>query len=143
MISSVVPLSTAHQPLIGAKPGVTVEIAPGKKIELRESDPLPRFCIAEMVPMGGGTYRVVPRPLVVWQSLSQVSLSRLGITLSENTMRRLGRGKFIELRQISPSRFEFNFQSWVDHCTRCSDPEFWHTKDAKKRTNLDRYKETL
>jgi hypothetical protein len=140
--TTVIPLTTP-QPLIGARPGVTVEAAPGKKLELRESDPLPRYCIAENVPLGGGTYRVIPRPLIDWLSLSQGSLDRLGIGLSENTMRRLGRAEFIKVRQISPSRYEFNFQSWLEHCARCEDPEFWDTEDSKKKTNRAKYLEAL
>ncbi len=139
---------TTLRPLLGARPGVACEVAPGKKVELHEGDPLPRFVLAEMVPTGRGEYRVVPRPLVEWMSLSQVALERLGITLSENTMRRLGRAGFIETRQVSPSRIEFNVQSWFAHCERVRDPEFWSapcgvgpTAALRARTNFELYQE--
>lgn len=134
------------RPLLGARPGVNVEVAPGHKAEIRDADPLPRYVLAELVPLGGGQYRVVPRPLVEWMSLSQGALDRLGITVSENTMRRLGRAGFIQVRQVSPSRVEFNVQSWFAHCERVQDLEFWDqpcgvgaTATLRARTNWQLY----
>lgn len=141
-IPALAPL-VATVPLIGGRPGVSVEIAPGKRIEVCDPDPIPRFVIAEMVPLGGGSYRVVPRVLNQWMGISQGTLAKLGITLSENTMRRLGRAEFFEVRQISPNRYEFNLQSWFAHAEKARDPEFWDTKDAHGKSNRQKYVESL
>ncbi len=134
-------------PVIGTRTGITAEVAPGKRITIAEPEPLPRYVIAEAVPLGGGTYRIVPRLATNWISLSQGSLARLGITLSENTMRRLGRAGFIRIRAISPARYEFELQSWFQHCAATeADEEFWSREvptHAGKRTNLARYQEAL
>jgi hypothetical protein len=117
--------------VIGAKPGVAVEIAPGRKLEFTDADPAPRYCLMELIPLGGATYRAIPRPLKEWMGLSQASLARVGITLSENTLRRLGRAGFIRVRPISPNRYEFNYQSWLDHCRRveADAEEFWERRE--------------
>lgn len=130
-------------PVIGAKAGVMVEVAPGKKVQLTDPDPLPRYCIAELVPLGGGTYRTVPRILTEWMSFQKLSLQRLGITCSENTLHRLGRAGLIDVRQPSPGRYEFNYQSWLRHCQLASDPEFWDTPGADRKTPRQKYQEAL
>lgn len=136
--------------VVGAKPGVAVEVAPGKKLEFTDSDPAPRYCLMELVPLGGATYRAIPRPLKEWMGLSQASLARVGITLSENTLRRLGRAGFIRVRPISPNRYEFNYQSWLEHCRRVESDaeEFWDRRDdlgggRKGRSNREKYLEAL
>jgi hypothetical protein len=143
-IPSIVPVVAAPLvPLIGGRACVAVEIAPGKKVAVRDADPLPRYVIAEMVPVGAGNYRLIPRVLNEWMSISQGSLAKLGITLSENTMRRLGRADFFEVRQISPNRYEFNLQSWFAHAEKARDPEFWDAKDGHGKTNRQKYVESL
>ncbi|WP_414664892.1 hypothetical protein [Horticoccus sp. 23ND18S-11] len=127
--------------------GARFEVAPGKRIPVpalpgpAEATPL-RYVLAEVVPLGGGTFRLVPRPVMEWMGLSQAALAKVGITLSENTLRRLGRAGFIRVRPVSPNRYEFNFTSWLEHCRRVeADPEeFWDRRENDKgRTNREKY----
>lgn len=140
--------SAPHRvPLLGARAGVGVQVAPDKRITLHDTEPLERLCVAELIPIGGGTYRVVPRLATTWVRFSRDRLLKLGIELSENTMQRLGRAGFIRIRQPSPSSYEFDFQSWLNHCAQVeADPEFWEKKvntGAGIRTNRQRYLEAL
>ena len=141
------PSPPVRLPVIGARAGVTAEWAPGRRTELKDPEPIERFCIAELVPLGGGTFRVVPRVTSIWLPMTETWLARLGASISENTMRRLGAAGFIRTRQPSPNRHEFNLVSWVEHCAAVeSDPEFWDrevTTPAGKRTNRRRYQEAL
>lgn len=128
----------------------TLEIAPGKHIAASKPstsapDDPPRYMLCEAVPLGAGTYRFVPRPVLEWMGLSQTALAKVGITLSGTTLRRLGRAGFIRVRPISPNRYEFNFASWLEHCRRVeADPEeFWDTPDVRGKTNRQRYLEAL
>ncbi|HTJ78522.1 MAG TPA: hypothetical protein VL357_05960 [Rariglobus sp.] len=130
-------------PVIGTRPGVAVEIAPGKRMEITHPEPLEQYCIAELVPLGGGTYRVVPRLATLWLPVGKVALQKLGLTISEKTLHVLGRAGFIKVRQISISRYDFNLQSWLAHCAAVeADPEFWDAKvqtGAGLMTNRQRY----
>ena len=130
-------------PVLGGRPGLTVEAIPGRRIELRDPEPLDRHCIAELVPLGGGTYRVVPRLATIWLRFARDVVGKLGIGISGSTMRRLGEAGFIKIRQISPSCYEFDYASWLAHCAAVeADPEFWDTvvqTPAGRMTNRERY----
>lgn len=144
-------LLVPHGYVFGAKPGVVaIEVAPGRKLEFSDPDPAPRYFLMELVPLGGATYRAIPRPLKEWMGLSQASLARVGITLSENTLRRLGRAGFIRVRPISPNRYEFNYQSWLEHCRRveADAEEFWERREdlgggRLGRSNREKYLDAL
>ncbi|MBI5770870.1 MAG: hypothetical protein HZA93_24040 [Verrucomicrobia bacterium] len=128
-----------------------VEIAPGKVCPPPVLPATgPGYTIAEVVPLGGGAFRLQPRPAIEWLGMTQSALRRVGITLSENTLRRLGRAGFIQVRPISPNRYEFNWQSWLAHCAAVeSDPEgFWDAREdlgggRKGPTNREKYLKAL
>jgi hypothetical protein len=129
-----------------SSPAPKIEAAPGKSVTMHapafSPDELPKFMTAQVVPLGGGAFRLQPRPLNAWVSFSRRDLDRLGITISQTTLRRLAVAKFIEVRQISPSRHELSLQSWFAHCDRVqNDPEFWTRKDAAGKSNLKKYVE--
>lgn len=128
----------------------TLEVAPGKPLATAPGVfprlPAPErltHMLCEVVPLGGGTFRLKPRPMLDWVGLSRDSLDALGISLSESTLRRLGRAGFIRIRPISPSRYEFNVTSFLDHCRAVeADPEeFWHRPDARGKTNWQKYQQ--
>ena len=153
--SSTLPLAPAPEafapismPVHGCRPGIVVEYVPGKRAEIKDPDPLEeRFCIAELVPIGGGNYRVVPRIALTWLRFGREDLRRIGVRVSQSTLHRLGRAGFINIRQISPSCYELDYQSWTTHCAAVeADPEFWDREvmtPAGKRTNRQRYLEAL
>lgn len=107
----------------------------------------PRYLLAELVPVGGGLYRLQHRPMLEWVAVGSESLSRLGITCSESTMHRLGRAGFIRFRPISPSRYEFSLRSWLEHCARVeADPEeFWDRREPAPGgpTRREKYSQAL
>lgn len=148
-------IATIEDPKLGAVPwpvgtSAPIQVAPGKFARLPTVSPstvspptdLPRLILCEVIPLGGGTFRLQPRPLTDWVGFNQRVLDGLGISASQTTLRRLGVAGFIEVRQISPNRYEFSVSSWVTHCQRVqADPEFWARADGKGKTNLRKYLE--
>ena len=126
-------------PVVGAKPGTLAEVMPGKKFVQLPSASLPEVVVAEVVPQGEGTFRLVGRVCPRWFTVKSDTLAKLGIGISRNSMKRLIRAGFVEGQMTIPGVVEFNYHSYLAHHARASDPEFWdQTDDGHKLTNRER-----
>jgi hypothetical protein len=131
-------------PVIGARPGVTVEALPGRRyvpIPVEAIDPI---AVAEVVPCGGGMFRIVARIGPQWFSCKAKILRGLGIGISGTSMTRLIRGGFVEGWQVTPGVFQFNYHSFKRHEEASSDPDFWErTEPGHRFTNRQRYSQAV
>jgi len=137
--------SLARQlPVIGAKPGTHVEPLPGRKFVPLELEAIDAVAIAELVPAGDGTFRLVARICPQWFSCSTKNLRRLGIGISGSSMLRLIRAGFVEGRNETPQVTQFNYFSYRDHQIATNDPEFWdRTEPGQAFTNRQRYSQAI
>lgn len=139
MVSAVAPL-----PVVGAKPGTFITPLPGKKFMPLPLDAIEYVAIAEPMPAGDGTFRVVARICPQWFSCSTKNLRRLGIGISGSGMLRLMRAGFIEGRNITPQITQFNYHSYRRHEEATKDPEFWDAKaPGHPFTNRQRYSQAI
>ena len=132
--------ASSRVPVVGAKPGVEVELVPGKKfVPLAAADVHP-VGVAELVPAGDGTFRPVVRVCPQWFSLSQANLRRLGIGISRAGLKRLIVAGFVRGMQVTPGVYQFDYFSYRAHEGQAADPEFWDRKEPGERfTNRQRY----
>lgn len=112
-------------PVVGGKAGVMVCFPTGESIVPLPAEGVPQIGVAEIVPIGGGTYRVIVRLASAWQLCTRENLLRLGISLSVETMQRLIRAGFVCGNQPTPQIFEFDYYSYEAHQRATRDPEFW------------------
>lgn len=112
-------------PVVGAKPGTKIEIAPGQTVAPIDIADVEQVAIADIVPQGDGTFRAVARLSRRWLAVSPRTLRRLGIDHSPTTLHRLIRAGFVRGRQPSPRVYEFELESYLEHLQACEDPEFW------------------
>lgn len=89
-------------PVVGARPGVMVEVIPGKKYLPLSEDSVPPVAVAESVPAGDGTWRWMAKICPQWVSITKRNLARLGIGISVQGMRRLCTAGFVQARQVTP-----------------------------------------
>lgn len=134
--------TTTTIPVVGAAPGTTVELVPGKKFYDLPPAAVPPLGVAEWVPAGGGTYRFVARVLSRWHVLNSRTMRMLGIPCSHATLYRLIRANFIESRQTAPNTREFSYDSYLAHAEATKDPEFWTRREPGQRfSNLERFRQ--
>ncbi len=138
------PAAATVLPVIGAKPGTLVEIIPGRKFVALPVNSVNQLAIAEMVPAGDGTFRIVARICPRYFSCSAKNLRRLGIDISKRTMQRLINGKFVRGQKTTPNLFQFDYFSYLEHEAAASDPEFWDRTEPDQRfSNLERFRQAL
>lgn len=131
-------------PVVGAVPGTLVEVVPGKKFVPLPITAVPPVAIAELVPAGDGTYRVVARICPQWFTCQSANLRKLGIGISGTSMLRLIRAGFVDGQQTTPQVHQFDYYSYQGHMQRAADPEFWdRTEAGYRKTNRQRYREVL
>lgn len=132
-------------PVIGAAPGTTMaQLEPGKKFAILPPAAVPQFGVAEWVPAGDNTYRLVARTLPRWHVINGKTMRLLGIACSPRTLVRLMDAGFIETRRPTPNTREFSYDSYLAHVAATADPEFWsQTAPGQKFTNLQRYQQAL
>lgn len=136
--------ATATIPVIGALPGTTVELVPGKKFLPLPVDTIQRVGVAELTPAGDGTLRAIVRVCPQWFSLSGENLRRLGIGISRAGMKRLIVAGFVRGQQTTPGVYQFDYHSFRAHCERAQDPEFWaQTEPGQAFTNRQRYSQAI
>lgn len=127
-------------PVIGAVDGTTVEIVPGRRFVPLANDAVRPVALAELVPAGDGTWRLVARICPQWFPVSSESLRRLGIGLSRSSLKRLIIAGFVEGQLTTPGVYQFDYFSFREHTRRAADPEFWGTVEKGQRlTNAQRY----
>jgi hypothetical protein len=125
------PQSRLRVAVIGARPGATVELAPGQRFAAVDAGDMPKICVAEMVPAGGGTFKMMARVLPKEFTNSNRNLRLLGIPLSVDTMQRLIKTGFIQGHQETPQLYVFNYDSYLEFKTQCQAGEFW-TPERRK-----------
>lgn len=136
--------ATASLPVVGAKPGTFVTPLPGKTFIPLALDCVDYVALAELIPAGDGTFRVVARICPQWFSCSTKNLRRLGIGISGTGMLRLIRAGFVEGRNETPQITQFNFHSYRQHQLATNDPEFWDRKEPHHEfTNRQRYSQAI
>lgn len=132
--------STTTIPVIGAAPGTTVELVPGKKFLPLPLAAMQPVAICEVVPAGEGTFRPVARVCSQWFSLNQENLRRLGIGISRAGMKRLIVAGFLVGQQTTPGVYQFDYFSFREHAAKAQNPEFWEeTAPGQNFTNRQRY----
>jgi hypothetical protein len=131
--------------VIGAKPGATVELVPGKTFVPVSPSSVETIALAELVPAGDGTFRMVARVCPRCFTLTPTNLKRLGIAISVRGMRRLIDAGFVKGEAITPGVRQFDYFDYRRHeAAVASDPEFWVRKQTGQSfTNRDRYRQAL
>lgn len=124
----------------------SVEIAPGETFGLAPASPeslkAPSFAICRMMRLGNGDYRPVPVEWAEWVNLREGVAEKLGSRLSRQTLHRLWRNGYIQMRQPSPQVVELHLGSLIDHLQAVrNDPAFWSRPagDGTKRTRRQAY----
>lgn len=131
--------------VVGAKPGSSVEIVPGKTFLPLAPENVNTIALAELVPAGDGTFKAVVRICPRYFTVSRRDLRKLNIPISEMTLRRLITARFVSGQAVTPGVTQFDFFSYLDHVRRVdADPEFWSRTDEPHRfTNRERYRQAL
>jgi hypothetical protein len=137
--------ATATVPVIGAKPGTTVEAVPGKTFLPLNPATIEAVCVTELMPAGDGTYRPVVRICPRWVMLTRRNLRRFGIAISDSGMVRLIIAGFVKGMAVTPGVRQFDYFSYLDHERAvASDPEFWdRTEPGQLFSNRDRYRKAI
>jgi hypothetical protein len=136
-------------PVIGALPGVTVEPLPGQRhVPIAADNVIPPVALAQLVPQGGGHYRLVAQIAPRWFAVTTENLKKLGIGISRKSMIKLIRAGFVSGQQTLPQVHQFDYHSWLAHLEAVAEPGFWERCDAGRkisnrehlaRTHLERY----
>jgi hypothetical protein len=139
------PIKTPRVPVIGAKPGTTVQPEPGKKFAPITPDSLDRVALAELVPAGDGTFRAVARICPRYFTIRQDNLRRLGVAISAQGMIRLVRAGFVAGCQATPGITQFDYFDYLRHEGQvAADPDFWDTRqEGHILTNRERYRRAI
>lgn len=124
-------------PVIGALPGTTVEPLPGQRfIPLRGDNVIAPVALMQLVPEGGGSYRLVAQITPRWFAVTTENLHKLGIGISRKSMIKLIRAGFVCGQQTLPQVHQFDYHSWLAHLEATAGPGFWESCDAgRKITN--------
>lgn len=129
-------------PVVGAKAGAVAEVLPGQRIVPLPDAILPEVVVADVVPAGDGTFRLIGRVSPRWFPVKTEVLQKLGIGISRQSMKRLIWAGFVKGQLTIPGVFEFNYQSYLEHHAKATDPEFWDQKEpGQKLTNRERLRE--
>lgn len=135
----------ASIPVIGAKPGTTVEVVPGKTYLPLTAESIESVGVTELVPAGGGTYRPIVRVCPRWVMLTKRNLRRFGIAISDSGMARLIVAGFVKGMAVTPGVRQFDYFSYLAHeAGVAADPEFWdRTEPGQLFNNRERYRKAI
>ena len=135
-------MNTVTIPVVGARPGTTVQVVPGQRYVPLPADAWEPWGLAEMVPAGGGTLRPMVRICPRSFGCTTKNLRRLGIGISTNSMVRLIEAGFVASQKTTPGLYQFDYHSFRDHEARVAqDSEFWTTiEPGQKLSNGARIK---
>lgn len=107
------------------------EIAPGKFTFDAGPEVLPSIVVADLVYVGGDTYKRVERKHARRLRLTMDLPVKLGLGCSYATLFRLIYGGFVVGERISPRSMSFDLQSYYAHRSRVrSDPGYWDEEDT-------------
>lgn len=125
---------TLDLPVVGALPGVTVEVMPGQKyVPIVQEKAIPPVAVVQLVPKGNGEYRLVAQILPRMFALTTENLQKLGIGLSRKSLIKLIRAKFVDGNQTMPGLHQFDYHSYLAHLDRAAVSGFW---DAEHHRDL-------
>lgn len=124
--------ATLRVPVIGALPGTTVEPVPGQRyVALAADNVIPPVAIAQLVPQGGGTYRLMAQIAPRWFAVTEENLKTLGIGISRKSMIKLIRAGFVEGQQTLPQVHQFDYHSWLAHLEASKESGFWERAELR------------
>ena len=131
---------------LGAARAFKFEVAPGQTVTGSLPDELrPRVAVFKWVLQGDGSYKPQIKPVDEWVKINFVK--ELGLSISSDTVRRLGIAGVIEIRHSAPGAVEVNLASLDAHLEGCRDPEYWTTPvpwpDGRRMTRGARYREAI
>ncbi len=138
-------MNTTLTSVVGAHPGTRVQIAPGATLAPIPAKSVPPFALAEWVPAGDGTWRMVARVCPEYFCCTQKNLVRLGIDVSKRTMQRLIVAGFVRGQKTTPGIYQFDYASYVAHVEAvAADPDFWNkTAPGEELTNSERWRRSI
>ena len=58
--------------------------------------------------------------------------TRIGLKVSANTLKRLGRAGFIRLRRPVPAQYQLHIGSLIEHLENCEEEDFWTEANVRK-----------
>lgn len=130
-------MSTATLPVVGAKPGATVQVVPGTRYVPLPYDAAEPICILETTPLGGGAFRYGARVNGRQFACTKKNLHRLGIDMSTRSLCRLIEAGFVAGQKSTPGLYQFDYHSLREHERRvAADPEFWSSiEPGQTKTN--------
>jgi len=105
-----------------------VEIAPNRfvRTDHGRKDDLPEVLLSDLVDLGNGTFKLVPRS---WEKLAHLTpeLSELlGMSRNTRPLRHLIRAKFVDGARTAPGCYSINVGSFFRHMKRCAEnADFW------------------
>lgn len=132
--------------VVGARPGTTIEIVPGKTFFSLPPDSVDTIAVTELVPAGDGTFRPVARVCPRWWMLNAKNLKALNIAISDQSLARLVRAKFVRGQPITPRGIEFDYLDYLRHqaAVAADAEEFWDKKEpGQLLTNIERYRAAI
>jgi hypothetical protein len=124
--------ATLRVPVIGALPGTTIEPEPGKRfVALPHGDVIPPVAMAQLIPEGGGSYRLVAQITPRWFAVTEENFKKLGIGISRKSMVKLIRAGFVDGTQTLPQVHQFDYFSWLAHLEATRTPGFWEKEEMR------------
>ena len=105
--------------------GKTIQITPGLAIQPAPLAAVPAFGVIEWHRHADGRFE--PRLVTKdeWFALADDMFAKLGLSISRETLIRLGRSGFIRLRRPTPGLIEVNLESLITHFENCEEEDFW------------------
>lgn len=85
----------------------------------------PEFAICRLVKVREGVFHLEPLTLDLWLKMKPDFCHSLGIELSDDTLKRLGRAGFVSMRHVAPQVILINVQSLLKHLEESKDSRFW------------------
>lgn len=138
------PTTLQTVPVVGGRPGLEVELIPGRRFLTLSPKDIPPIGVAELVPAGDGTFRPVARICPSWFTLTPENLAKLDIAISVRGFHRLITAGFVDGVLVTPGVTQFDYFSYRQHLEKVRDPEFWDKIEAGHRfTNRQRYRQAL
>jgi hypothetical protein len=115
-----------------APSGRKIQITPGLSVQPAPLSALPAFALIEWTRVGDGKYE--PRLVTAdeWVNMSDDMETRIGLKVSANTLKRLGRAGFIRLRRPVPAQYQLHIGSLIEHLENCEEEDFWTEANVRK-----------
>ncbi len=103
----------------------TIQITPGLAVQPVPLAAVPAFGVVEWHRRPDGSFEPKLVSHDEWVGLSDMMTDKIGVSISRETLIRLGRAGFIRLRRPTPGLIEVHIGSLIDHFESVEDEEFW------------------